>query len=99
MPNPGSNQLPTPAVEQESPRILTSRSKWWGLMTVFSIGVVISVMVFRSMGAREDRLIEAQFKLDAELRVGGIQREFLAHVGIIEAIQAFCDGAEGITPG
>ena len=60
-------------------------------------GVAISALVFRSMSARENRLIEAQFKLDAELRVGGIQREFLAHVGVVEAMQAFCDGSKGIT--
>jgi PAS domain S-box-containing protein len=67
------------------------------LLAVFVTGVAISALVFRSMSARENRLIEAQFKLDAELRAGGIQRELLAHVGVVEAMQAFCDGSKGIT--
>ncbi len=63
-------------------------------MLVGISGLLISVLVWRTLLAREHQIVRARFSLDAEQRVGAIQREFAASLESLRALTAFYDGSE-----
>jgi len=72
------------------------QSRWWLFAVVGLTGLTVAAIVYYFLLAREHRLIDAQFRLDAELRVGAIQREFGGSLSTLAALGAFFDGSQSV---
>ena len=71
-----------------SGRRASSRRRWL-VAAIGAAGLIASVALWQGLAARERRLAETQFRLDAEIRIRSIDREFLGDASAIHFLSAF----------
>ncbi|MDH3590798.1 MAG: CHASE domain-containing protein, partial [Planctomycetota bacterium] len=62
-------------------------------------GAVVAMFVYRIMTDSERALIEARFKVDAEARIHGIEREFATDLEVVHSVRAFYAGSKEVDGG
>ncbi len=76
---------------------LTARRRWMAAGVCIA-GLFASMGVWRALLAREAQLIQSQFALEAEERVGSIGQEFTENFGTLHALTAFYEGSQSVEP-
>ncbi len=64
------------------------------LLVVGLVGLTISGVVYRALRVREQRLLEAWFRIDAGVHVGAVQREVNECLWVLDALTAFYAGSQ-----
>ena len=82
------------AIDQTGRRLLRSRILMYAV--VGAIGFTVSAFVYWTLQQREYRLIGAEFRFNAEQRVGAIQSGLTANLSIGDALVAFYEGSERV---
>ena len=72
------------------------RSRIPVLLALGLAGAAITAAVYWALLAREYRLIEARFSLDAEIRAGAIQRAVASYADVVRALQAFYNASQEV---
>jgi len=83
-----------PTIDPTGRRLMRSRILMYSV--VGAIGFFVSAFVYWTLQEREQQLIGAQFRFDAEQRVGAIQSELTANLSIGYALAAFYRGSEQV---
>jgi two-component system, sensor histidine kinase and response regulator len=81
-----------PTIDQTGRRLMRSRILTYAVVGV--IGFSVSAFIYRTLQEREHKLIGAEFRLDAEQRVGAIQSQLTANLSIGDALAAFYKGSK-----
>jgi len=82
----------------EPPSTTSVRSTAAILAAAAGVGVLICGLVFGGMRWWENRTTEARFQLDAEQRIGAIERDLAANFKVVEAVRAFYRASRQVEP-
>lgn len=74
----------------------SKKSRRLALAAVAVTGLLVALLLFVALRRQEDDSIDAQFRFDAQLRVGAIERELTVNLAVLDALAAFHSGSRQV---
>ncbi len=74
----------------------SKKSRRLALAAVAVTGLLVALVLFIALRRQENDSIDAQFRFDAQLRVGAIERELTVNLAVLDALAAFHSGSRQV---